>query len=179
MRCKSKALLESSDPGTRDQLHGVLLALPQEAHGSTHSPHPRNVPVPEMSLLQKCPLPLCCALACPAAELSLLCQVLGMSVAGNPAGNLKEAQTSHKTAGGRAHLLAPNSEQAPGTGGHAASAREVWHLQVVTGPITCHPMQPPQSRESQTCCEQLQLPNRKPQGLRTSNCHCSGQTHPC
>lgn len=83
---------------------------------SQKCPCPRNVPAAEMSL----------ALACPAAGLSLLCQVLGMSVAGNPAGNLKEAQTGHKTAGGRAHLLAPNSEQAPGTGGHAASAREVW-----------------------------------------------------
>lgn len=53
------------------------------------------------------PWPLCCVSTGPAARLSPLCQVSGMSVAGNPTGDMKEAWTVYKMAGGKAHLPGP------------------------------------------------------------------------
>lgn len=144
-------------------------------------PNPRNVPVPEMSLLQKCPL------RSPALQRGCHCFVRswGCLWLGTPLGIWRKPRQVTRQQEAE-HIFWPRtpSRLLALVGMQPLLVRSglpapAWHLQVVTSPITCHLMQPPQSRESQTCCEQLQLPKRKPQGLRTSNCHCSGQTHPC
>lgn len=58
------------------------------------------------------PCPLCCVSIGPAAGLSPLCQVSGITVAGNPSGDMKGAWTVYEMAGGKAHLPGP----------------ELWHM---------------------------------------------------
>lgn len=104
--CTSRELLENTQCKQQDHWCGVLpfgmpRALPKKAP-----------PVAYLCsvLLQESlqiPCPLCCISTGPAAGLSPLCQVLGMSVAGNPSGHTKEAWTVYKMAGGKVHLPGP------------------------------------------------------------------------
>lgn len=144
--CKSKVLLENTQRRKQDRWRGMLpygvsLALPKQACASTPGPLFSSCPAAKNVPANPLSAPPCVSTHpppphLPAAGLSPLCQVSGTSVAGNPAGEMKEAWTGYETAGGRVQLPGPELWR-------VASLLSAWHLQTVTSPVTCHPMRPP------------------------------------